>query len=146
MDSLLVNLDPLRLSIRSIIGPNAYSYWNAETVSDFEADFDFGANSDLIPDSFAIPKPIWNPEPSAEPIPEPIPIPKPILEPIPIPETIPEPILEPISKLILEIASEPTIWNRFHKTTDLSGIDSDENSFFPITSWNVKLLKKSSSH
>ena len=49
---------------------------------------------------------------------EPIPIPKSML----IPEQLPEAILEPISKPILELIPDL-----------LSGIDSDENLFFPIT-------------
>ena len=86
--------------------------------------------------SESIPKPI--PELMTEPIPEftpeltpileLIPIPKSILNPEPIPDPIliPEPILESISKT----DSGLTILNRFQKTSELAGIDSDE--IFPV--------------
>ena len=82
-----------------------------------------------------IPEPI----PIPESIPEPLPILKPILVPIPIPESI----LEPISELIMESIpnldtnpetdSGPAFRNRFQKTAELAGIDSDKNFIFPIT-------------
>ena len=76
--------------------------------------------------------PVSVPEPIPIPlimIPEPIPIPEPIsiLEPIPIPEPIPESIPE------TDFGS--AIRNRFQKTSDLAGIDSDEIFIFPITSF-----------
>ena len=88
-------------------------------------------------ESIPIPEPI--PESIPEPIPEPIPgpIPESILEPIlipePIPESIPEPIpiSEPIPESIPETDSGPTIRNRFQKTAELAGIDSDKNFIFP---------------
>ncbi|EAL39626.1 AGAP008192-PA [Anopheles gambiae str. PEST] len=71
-----------------------------------------------------------------------IPIPESIPEPIPIPVSIPESILdlitEPIPGPILESISEPdsgpNIRNRFQKTAELTGIDSDKSFIFPITS------------
>ena len=60
-----------------------------------------------------------------------------ILEPISIPEPtlirepIPEPIL--IREAIPENDSGPTVRNRFQKTSELAGIDSDENFIFAIT-------------
>ena len=73
-------------------------------------------------------------------MPKPTPILKPILisEPILIPEpiSIPEPIMipVPIQELIPETDSGLNIRNRFRKTSELSGIDSEENFIFPITS------------
>ena len=79
------------------------------------------------------------------PIREPISIPEPILilesipEPIPILKSIPEPILEsipipePIPELIPKTYSGPIIRNRFQKTAELAGIDSDKKILFPIT-------------
>ena len=81
-----------------------------------------------------------------EPIPDPIPIPEPIPEsmlemvPEPILESIPKSIAEsiPIPELILESIPEPdsvpNIRNRFQKTAELAGIDSDKSFIFPITS------------
>ena len=84
------------------------------------------------------PTPISKPILISEPILilKPISIPEPVLipHPIPIPETImilkPIPIQESSSKT----DSGPTIRYRFQKTSELAGIDSDENLFFPITS------------
>ena len=51
-----------------------------------------------------------------------------------IPETIPEPIPESIPESTSETDSGPTVRNRFQKTSELAGIDSDENFIVPITS------------
>ena len=73
----------------------------------------------------------WNrtypfPIPRSESIPEPIPM----LESISIPESIPEPIPELVAEPIPENDSGPTIRNRFQKTSELAGIDSDEIFIF----------------
>ena len=72
------------------LDPNAYSYGDAETDSEFEAD----RNSEPI----LIPEPISIPEL----------FPEPILEPIPIPKTT------------SETDSGPTIWNRFRRKLHLT--------------------------
>ena len=74
-----------------------------------------------------IPKP--TPISKSIPISKPNPIPEPILISKPIPQAImiPKPILESIP----ETDSGPTIQNRFQKTLNRAGIDSDETSFVP---------------
>ena len=94
-----------------------------------------------IPNTKSIPEPFPVPESIPESIPEliPEPIEDPIMKPIPILEPIPEPVPEsiPISEPIPESTPEtdpgPTIRNRFQKTAELAGIDSDKNFIFPIT-------------
>ena len=65
--------------------------------------------------------PIQEPIPILELILIPEPIPVPITEPILIPGHIPESILESIP----ETDAGPTIRNRFQKSSELAGIDSD---------------------
>ena len=93
----------------SSLNLNAYSYGYVET--------DSVSKQILISESNSIPEPI--PQSTPEPIPEPIP------ELIPITESIPETSLG------------PTIRNRFQKTAELVGIDSDENFIFPITTMDA---------
>ena len=83
------------------------------------------------------------PESSPEPIPpilisESIPMSESILIPESVPEPIPIPLImipEPIPESIPETDFGPAIRNRFQKTSELAGIDSDEIFIFPITSF-----------
>ena len=56
-----------------------------------------------------------------------------------ISESIPQPfmIMEPIPESIVETNSGPTFRNRFQKILELTGIDSDENFIFPITTSDI---------
>ena len=85
-----------------------------------------------------------------DPIPEPISIaePIPIPNPDPILKHIAEPILKPILKPIPELIPKPipendagpTIRNKFHKDSELVGIDSDQKLISPITNLNEPLV------
>ena len=109
MDRLQIHFDYLRPSIRRIFEPKRLFLWRCQNRLRFAIDSDSDSGT--------------NPEP----ITEPIPIPK------LIPESIPEPIpiLEPTPESIPETDSGLTIRNRFQKTLDVAGIDSNETSFFP---------------
>ena len=105
--------------------PNAYSYEDAET--------DSVSKPILISESIPMSEPILISEPIS--IPELTPIPEPNPEQIPVP--VPEPISEPIPELIPVADSGPTIRNRFQKTSEQVGIDSDEIFIFIITTPNA---------
>ena len=104
MDRLEVNFYSLRVSILSIIGPKHLLLWKCRNRFRFEADSDFGANSDAGADFDS--------------------------------GTDSEADSDFGTNSTAESSSGPTIWNRFQKTLELAGIDSNEILIFVISSSN----------